>query len=133
MPCIQYKSYIRCHYETFRPHSSATYLLSQMIVVGLGGSLKLPLPLQYNRQQLPKKLTSSPLKCVLTKQAHRFLSTLTTTVGDPSASASATHKLIQKFVASSPKSVSLNALSHLLSPNTSHHHLSALALPVSPN
>uniref|UniRef100_A0A2N9HHB9 Smr domain-containing protein n=1 Tax=Fagus sylvatica TaxID=28930 RepID=A0A2N9HHB9_FAGSY len=101
-----------------------------MIVVGLGGSLKLPLPLQYNRHQLPKKLTSSPLKCVLTKQAHRFLSTLTTTVGDPSASASATHKLIQKFVASSPKSVSLNALSHLLSPNTSHHHLSALALPL---
>ncbi|KAK7838616.1 pentatricopeptide repeat-containing protein At2g17033 [Quercus suber] len=102
-----------------------------MIVIGLGGNLKLPLPLPCNLHQPPQKLTSKLLspKCALTKQAHRFLSTLSTTARDPSASSSATHKLIQKFVATSPKSVSLNTLSHLLTPHTSYPHLSALALP----
>lgn len=108
-------------------HSAAE---PKMMVV-LGGGLKLPLPspLACNPHRAPpQKLTPLLPKCALTKQAHRFLSTLTTTT---TATASATDKLIRKFVASSPKSVALQTLSHLLSPRTSHPHLSSLALPVS--
>ncbi|KAJ6927183.1 hypothetical protein NC651_011301 [Populus alba x Populus x berolinensis] len=44
---------------------------------------------------------------------------------------SATNRLIKKFVASSPKSTTLNALSHLLSPDSTHHPmLYLLTLPV---
>ncbi|KAF3443608.1 hypothetical protein FNV43_RR13296 [Rhamnella rubrinervis] len=43
---------------------------------------------------------------------------------------SATVKLIGKFIGSSPKSIALNTLSHLLSPDTSHPHLTSLALPL---
>ncbi|TYI95269.1 hypothetical protein E1A91_D02G267500v1 [Gossypium mustelinum] len=64
----------------------------------------------------------------LTKQAHRFFSSLTSTaaVDDPATA----NRLIKKFVASSPKSIALNALSHLLSPRNSHPHLSAIAFPL---
>lgn len=64
----------------------------------------------------------------LTKQAHRFFSSLTSTAAvDDLATA---NRLIKKFVASSPKSIALNALSHLLSPRNSHPHLSAIAFPL---
>ncbi|KAG6755166.1 hypothetical protein POTOM_040982 [Populus tomentosa] len=44
---------------------------------------------------------------------------------------SATNRLIKKFVASSLKSTALNALSHLLSPNSTHHpQLYLLTLPL---
>jgi len=47
---------------------------------------------------------------------------------------SATNRLIKKFVASSPKSTALDALSHLLSPDSTHHPLLyLLTLPVSNN
>ncbi|KAJ7001211.1 hypothetical protein NC653_011599 [Populus alba x Populus x berolinensis] len=36
---------------------------------------------------------------------------------------STTNRLIKKFVASSPKSTTLDALSHLLSPDSTHHPL----------
>lgn len=67
-----------------------------------------------------------PIRCAVTKQSERFLSTLSLSAGDFLA----THKLIGKFVASSPKSTALNALSHLLSSDTLHPHLTSLALPV---
>ncbi|CDY71477.1 BnaAnng37590D, partial [Brassica napus] len=62
----------------------------------------------------------------LMKQSHKFLSSLSSPAlaGDPSA----TNRHIKKFVAASPKSVSLNVLSHLLSPHTSLPHLSFFAL-----
>ncbi|PON57217.1 Smr domain containing protein [Parasponia andersonii] len=69
-------------------------------------------------------MVASAIQCALTKQGHRFLSTLSVNAGDPSAA----NKLIGKFVASSPKSISLNALSHLLSPDTTHPHLTSLSL-----
>ncbi|XP_006297442.2 pentatricopeptide repeat-containing protein At2g17033 isoform X1 [Capsella rubella] len=61
----------------------------------------------------------------LMKQGHQFLSSLSSPAlaGDPPA----TNRLIKKFVAASPKSVALNVLSHLLSDNTSHPHLSYFA------
>ncbi|GLT75293.1 hypothetical protein SLA2020_470280 [Shorea laevis] len=65
--------------------------------------------------------------CVaLTKQGRSFLSSLAISSGDSAIA----NRLIKKFVASSPKSVALNALSHLLSPRNSHSHLSSLALPL---
>ncbi|XP_057966400.1 pentatricopeptide repeat-containing protein At2g17033 [Malania oleifera] len=65
-------------------------------------------------------------KCSLSKQGQRFLSSLAIAADDDAAA----NRLICKFVASSPKSVALNALSHLLSPATAHPHLSSLALPL---
>lgn len=66
-------------------------------------------------------------QCSLSKQGHRFLSTLTATDSDD---LSATRRLLRKFVASNSKHVALSTLSHLLSPTTSHHRLCFLALPV---
>ncbi|XP_010548125.1 PREDICTED: pentatricopeptide repeat-containing protein At2g17033 [Tarenaya hassleriana] len=62
----------------------------------------------------------------LTKQGHRFISSLSSpaVAGDSSA----INRQIRKFVAASPKSVALNVLSHLLSPLNSHPHLSSIAL-----
>lgn len=69
------------------------------------------------------------VKCTLTKQTHRFLSTLATTAatGDHSA----TNRLIRKFVASSPKSITLNVLSNIVSPHTAQPGLCSVALTVS--
>ncbi|KAF8410352.1 hypothetical protein HHK36_002880 [Tetracentron sinense] len=90
------------------------------------GCLQVSLPLSWNhhRQQAPPFVT----RCALSKQGQRLLSTLDAAAGDPSAA----NRLIRKFVASSSKSVSLNALSHLLlsSSNTIHPHLSSLAFPM---
>lgn len=67
-------------------------------------------------------------RCSLSKQGHRFLSTLISTNSDD---LSATRRLLRKFVTSSSKHVALSTLSHLLSPTTtSHHRLCSLALPV---
>lgn len=65
----------------------------------------------------------------LMKQSHKFLSSLSSPAlaGDPSA----TNRHIKKFVAASPKSASLNVLSHLLSPHLTLPHLSFFALSVS--
>ncbi|KAK3193160.1 hypothetical protein Dsin_024470 [Dipteronia sinensis] len=61
----------------------------------------------------------------LTKQGERFLFSLAVT-RDPKT----TSRLISKFVSSSTQHISLNTLSHLLSPHTTHPHLSSLALPL---
>ncbi|KAL5561259.1 hypothetical protein UlMin_031006 [Ulmus minor] len=91
-------------------------------------SLSFPHPWNHrNRHRPPSQQPSTlVLQCALTKQGHRFLSTLTVKAGDPSATA----KLIGKFVGSTPKSISLNALSHLLAPDTTHPHLTPLAFPL---
>lgn len=79
--------------------------------------------LQLGKSIRPFKLLPS---CALSKQGHRFFTSLATSAtGD----ALVTDRLIRKFIASSSKSVALNALSHLLTPNSSHPHLSSLAFP----
>ncbi|KAL5856185.1 hypothetical protein ACOSQ3_006019 [Xanthoceras sorbifolium] len=61
----------------------------------------------------------------LTKQGERFLSSLVVTRDPKTAS-----RLISKFVSSSTQHISLNALSHILSPHTTHPRLSSIALPL---
>lgn len=75
-------------------------------------------------------LPNLQVKCTtLTKQTHRFLSTLSTTAatGDQSA----TNRLIRKFVASSPKSITLSVLSNIVSTHTPQPELCSAALTVS--
>ncbi|KAI6701008.1 hypothetical protein NL676_015332 [Syzygium grande] len=80
------------------------------------GSLQLcpPLPPSLLRRRQPV--------CALSKHGQRLLRSLSAAAGD----AAAADRLMRKFVASSPKSAALDALSHLLP----HPHLSALALPL---
>ena len=82
-----------------------------------------PLPLQLQTGQLGLKKNNT-IRCTLTKQGQRFLTKLSTTDTN-------TQNLICKFVKSSSKFVLLSTLTHLLSPTTTHHHISSLALPVS--
>ncbi|KAJ6985833.1 hypothetical protein NC653_023691 [Populus alba x Populus x berolinensis] len=90
--------------------------------------------LSHRQQPLPylSQPTSHPLnlstkwnnfKCLaaISKQAQRFFSAVLPTVA--TRDTSATNRLIKKFVASSPKSIALDALSHLLSPDSTHHPL----------
>lgn len=64
--------------------------------------------------------------CALSKHGQRLVHSLTLAAGD----ATAADRMMRKFIAGSPKSVTLNALSHLMSPDTAHPNLSSLALPV---
>lgn len=97
-------------------------------------ALQLSLPHSWNSKRFRLQLGKSigplrlPPSCALSKQGQRFFTSLATSAtGDPLV----TDRLIRKFIASSSKSVALNALSHLLTPNSSHPHLSSLAFPVS--
>ncbi|KAA3482255.1 pentatricopeptide repeat-containing protein [Gossypium australe] len=101
------------------------------MVIGIS-TLTIPSPWNHHGRHCLRP-TPPLIKCEsggvpLTKQAHRFFSSLTSTaaVDDPAIA----NRLIKKFVASSPKSIALNALSHLLSPRNSHPHLSAIAFPM---
>ncbi|XP_030522801.1 pentatricopeptide repeat-containing protein At2g17033 isoform X2 [Rhodamnia argentea] len=89
------------------------------------GSLQLypPLPPNILRRHEPAAppAKASHIRCALSKHGQRLLRNLSAAAGD----AAAADRLMRKFVASSPKSASLNALSHLLP----HPHLSSLALP----
>lgn len=69
-----------------------------------------------------------PVICGLTKQGHRFLSSVAVaTVDEPSSVVG----LVRKFVSSNSKPVALTTLSHLLSPfSTSHSRLSSIAFPL---
>jgi hypothetical protein len=58
------------------------------------------------------------------KEVQRFFSAGVPTI---------TNRLIKKFVASSPESIALDALSHLLSPDFTHPLLPSPTLPVSNN
>ncbi|XP_016468300.1 pentatricopeptide repeat-containing protein At2g17033 [Nicotiana tabacum] len=90
--------------------------------------LPAPVPLPSHRISLRNRHSQSGSpRCSLSKQGHRFISTLIATDSDD---ISATHRLLRKFVASSSKHVALSTLSHLLSPTTSHLRLSSLALPL---
>ncbi|GAV86601.1 PPR domain-containing protein [Cephalotus follicularis] len=97
--------------------------------------ISLPLPIlpwhhhQHREDPQLRMKFSSRFQCAasLTTRGHRFISTLAAATNEPQVVA---HRLISKFVASSPKSVALNALSHLLSLDTSQPHLSSLALPL---
>ncbi|XAR72672.1 hypothetical protein NMG60_11019391 [Bertholletia excelsa] len=66
--------------------------------------------------------------CALGKKGHRFLTSLVATSAPDDTSVS--NRLIRKFVQSSSKSVALNTLSYLLSPDSLHPHLSSLAFPL---
>ncbi|XP_051138323.1 pentatricopeptide repeat-containing protein At2g17033 [Andrographis paniculata] len=69
-----------------------------------------------------------PVVCGLTKQGHRFLTSLA--IADPSSAA--VGLLLRKFVSSTSKHVALTTLSHLLSPSTTSHSrlYSSIALPL---
>ncbi|KAK6946476.1 Pentatricopeptide repeat [Dillenia turbinata] len=89
-------------------------------------SLQLTLPhswMHHHQQSL--RLCS--VKCALTKQSERFLSSLSAAAADDF---SAANRLIRKFVNSSSKAIALDALSNLLSPNTNYPNLTSLALPI---
>ncbi|PKI59828.1 pentatricopeptide repeat-containing protein At2g17033 [Punica granatum] len=73
----------------------------------------------------PQATPPAPVHCALSKQGQRLVHSLTLAAGD----AAATDRLMKKFIAGSPKSVALNALSHLLSPGAAQPNLSFLALP----
>ena len=77
----------------------------------------------YNRHK------QASICLALSKQGERFLTSVATRNDDNPA---ITAKLIRKFIASSSKSVALDAISHLVSPNNNaFSRLSPLAFPVS--
>ncbi|KAJ8767041.1 hypothetical protein K2173_012552 [Erythroxylum novogranatense] len=84
---------------------------------------------QYFRCQQPRPFLRKRLSCSvcvgLSKQGERFLSSVATSTTNENV-----NRLIRKFVGSSPKPVALDALSHLLSPHTTHPHLSSIAFPL---
>ncbi|GAB2267728.1 hypothetical protein Dimus_002711 [Dionaea muscipula] len=81
-----------------------------------------PSPRSYNSP--PSSLLA---QCGLTRRGQRFLTSIVTTeTTDPSAA----NRKIRKFVASSPKYVSLSTLTHLLSPSSTHPDLAFLTLPL---
>ncbi|KAF7126428.1 hypothetical protein RHSIM_Rhsim11G0194300 [Rhododendron simsii] len=88
----------------------------------------LQLPCNHLQPPGPPPNPMVRVRCALSKQAHRFLTSLSNNAAADDTSVS--NRLIRKFVQSSSKSISLNALSHLLSPQTSHPHLSSLAFPL---
>ncbi|KAK9070854.1 hypothetical protein SSX86_009422 [Deinandra increscens subsp. villosa] len=92
-----------------------------------GGLLRLALPSYIHhrhRDNTPLRNVQPPICAALSKQGHRFLTSVATTDDDPAT----TSRLIRKFIASSSKSVALDAISHLVSPNnTSFSRLSPLA------
>ncbi|KAK9129351.1 hypothetical protein Sjap_009838 [Stephania japonica] len=84
-------------------------------------ALQLPLPLKWREIKPPLPLAA---KCALSKQSLRLLSPVDAAAGD----ASAGHRLVRKFVASTSKAAALEALSHLLSSDV--HRYASLALPL---
>lgn len=94
------------------------------------GGLQLSLPPSFHHRRKTSLRIEQPVTpsicAALSKQGHRFLTSVATT-DDPATTA----RLIRKFVASSSKSVALDAISHLVSPsNTSFSRLSPLAFPL---
>lgn len=99
-------------------------------VIGDGVRLSITPPKRYDGFGSHHFRPNLLVKCTtLTKQSHRFFSTLATTAaaGDQSA----TNRLIKKFVASSPKSITLNVLSNIISSHTAQPGLCSVALAVS--
>ncbi|CAH1423441.1 unnamed protein product [Lactuca virosa] len=95
-----------------------------------GGGVKLVHPPCFHHRRKTTSWTEQPTRlpicAALSKQGDRFLTSVATT-DDPAITA----RLIRKFVASSSKSVALDAISHLVAPtNTSFSRLSPLAFPL---
>ncbi|KAL8153800.1 hypothetical protein V2J09_011560 [Rumex salicifolius] len=97
-------------------------------------SLSSSLHLQWNPfcyQSHNSHVHSPPLslnvQCTLTKQGQRFL---TSVASSASGDVSVSNRMITKFVASSPKNVTLSTLIYLLSPNTANSNISSLAFPL---
>ncbi|KAM0025793.1 hypothetical protein Hdeb2414_s0021g00578781 [Helianthus debilis subsp. tardiflorus] len=90
------------------------------VMATTAGGLRLALP--------PCLRSPQPsIRAALGKQSQRFLTSIATT-----DNLATTARLIRKFIASNSKTVALDALSHLVSPNTtSFSRLSSLAFPVS--
>ncbi|XP_042503789.1 pentatricopeptide repeat-containing protein At2g17033 [Macadamia integrifolia] len=92
----------------------------------MAGRVQVSLPFSWNlHNQHKQRPPLSATIFALSKQGHRFFSSLAAAAGDDSS----THRLIRKFVASSSKPIALDALSHLLSSDNIHPNLSYLALP----
>ncbi|XP_057517259.1 pentatricopeptide repeat-containing protein At2g17033 [Amaranthus tricolor] len=70
------------------------------------------------------------IKCALTKQGNRFLTSISSSTLSYSIDPSPTHRLIHKFVSTSSKSVSLTTLNHLISPRSAHSRLFFIVLPL---
>ncbi|XP_043711946.1 pentatricopeptide repeat-containing protein At2g17033 [Telopea speciosissima] len=93
----------------------------------MAGSVQVSLPISWSlHHQHKQRQPLSATTCALSKQGHRFFSSLAAAAGDDSSA----QRLIRKFVASSSKPIALNALSHLLSSDNIHPNLSSLALPL---
>ncbi|KAK4798132.1 hypothetical protein SAY86_030458 [Trapa natans] len=76
------------------------------------------------RFQFPVVLPVS-VQCGLSKQGQRLVQSLALAAGD----AAAANRLMKKFIGGSPKSVTLNALSHFMSADAGRHNLNTLAFP----
>ncbi|CAH9117717.1 unnamed protein product [Cuscuta epithymum] len=98
-----------------------------MMMIGAG--IASPPPLKSQIRIPRRRLSKSECQCALSKRGERFLNSLL--VASPNEDRLNT--LLRKFVASSPRSVALGTLSHLLSPASaapSHPRLSSLPLPL---
>lgn len=84
--------------------------------------------ISHNYTPIPKFRV---IKCALTKQGDRFLTSISSSTLSYSIDPSPTHCLIHKFVSSSSKSVTLTTLNHLISPRSTHSRLFFIVLPVS--
>ncbi|KAL9354200.1 hypothetical protein Peur_052170 [Populus x canadensis] len=82
-------------------------------------------------QRPPPLDLSTKCLAATSKEVQRFFSAGVPTI--TKGATSSTNRLIKKFVASSPESIALDALSHLLSPDFTHPLLPSPTLPVSNN
>ncbi|KAJ9560647.1 hypothetical protein OSB04_005807 [Centaurea solstitialis] len=80
------------------------------------GGLQLSLP--------PPSFRHRSIRAALSKQGHRFLTSIATAGADDPATAD---RLIRRFVASSSRSVALDAISHLISPSNTSSSFSRLS------
>lgn len=126
--------YFLCNRITFLLYLRSflnNYHLPNSVMAMTGGGVELVHPPCFHHRSKTTSWTEQPTRlpicAALSKQGHRFLTSVATT-DDPATTA----RLIRKFVASSSKSVALDAISHLVTPvNTSFSRLSPLAFPVS--
>ncbi|KAL8234378.1 hypothetical protein R6Q59_020478 [Mikania micrantha] len=94
--------------------------LQNCVMTTTAGGLRLALPSYFHHRH---NTCLPPICAALSKQGQRFLTSVATT-DDPATTA----RLIRKFVVSSSKSVALDAISHLVSPNNTSFY--RLAFPL---
>lgn len=107
-------------YLQWLPTVLALAISSQMTMAACFKVSSLQLPCNHFQPPGPPPNPILRVRCALSKQAHRFLTSLSN--NEAADDTSVSNRLIRKFVQSSSKSISLDALSHLLCP-----HLSSLA------